>query len=386
MKLTTLTLSEDALGTVARGHPWVWRDGLRGSARPGEPVMLVDGKGRDVVFGLFDEGPIAVKVLGRRARPIPELLRERLHRADVLRRRVVPGDTDCYRLLNGEGDQLPGLVVDRYADLAVVRVYSAAWEPHLDAIVDAISALGWVNTIFRRLGVERVDGGKGGQTLRGPAAPEQVVVREHGLRFLARPYDGQKTGLFLDQREHRRRVGELSAGRVVFNLFGYTGGFSVYAAAGGASRVLTVDIAAPALEDAKENFRLNGLAPDLHGFEAADVFKWNPSTKSDFLICDPPSLTHNKSTDGAARSAYRDLAARVGPMVSVDGLLATASCTARLSTERWEESVRTGLRRSGVWALLERSEAPPDHPVALEHPEGRYLKFALLRRMDTAER
>lgn len=384
--LTALTLSDDALGPVARGHPWVWRDGLRGSARVGELVMLVDSRGRDVVFGLYDEGPIAVRVLGRRARPMHELLRERIGRADTLRRRVVTGDTDCYRLINGEGDQLPGIVLDRYGELAVLRLYSSAWEPHLDAIVDAVSALGWVSTVFRRLGVERVDAGRGGQTLLGPAAPEQVVVREHGLRFLARPYDGQKTGLFLDQREHRRRVGELSSGRTVFNLFGYTGGFSVYAAAGGAARVLTVDIAAPALEDAKENYRLNGLDPDRHGFEAADVFRWEPRLKADLVVCDPPSLTHNKAADGAARAAYRDLAARVGPMVSLDGLLATASCTARLGAERWEESIRAGLRRSGVWSLLERSEAPPDHPVAMEHPEGRYLKFALLRRMDSGER
>lgn len=283
-------------------------------------------------------------------------------------------------MLNGEGDGLGGLVLDRYGELAVLRVYARGWEPHLDAVVEAVRALGWPRTVFRRLGVDRVDGAEGGHTLWGPEAPRQLVVREHGLRFLVRPYEGQKTGLFLDQREHRRQVGELARGLEVVNLFAYNGGFSVYAAAGGARRVTSVDLAGPALEDARENFRLNGLDPSAHRFEKADIFQWSLDGRAELLVNDPPSLTHRRDADSAARTAYRDLNARVGAWVAKDGLLATASCSARLSLLRWEEAVREGLRKVGRWSWLGRSEAPPDHPVGLEHPEGRYLKWGLLRR------
>jgi 23S rRNA (cytosine1962-C5)-methyltransferase len=188
---------------------------------------------------------------------------------------------------------------------------------------------------------------------------------------------GQKTGLFLDQRENRRRVGELSMGRRVVNLFGYNGGFSLYAALGGAVRVETVDLAGPALEDAKENFRLNGINTKAHAFIKADVFSWEISGKAGLVICDPPSLTRNKKSDEVAIRAYRDLNARVAPMVTKTGLLATASCTARLSFAQWQGAVESGISKSGRWAWLEKAGAGPDHPYAVGHPDGEYLKFAI---------
>jgi 23S rRNA (cytosine1962-C5)-methyltransferase len=168
--------------------------------------------------------------------------------------------------------------------------------------------------------------------------------------------------------------------KTLINLFAYNGGFSVHAAAAGAKRVISVDIAEAALHDAKENFRINGLNPDHHGFVAADVFKWEPDAPADVVICDPPSLTHDKGADNNARRVYRDLATRSSAMVRPGGLLASASCTARLSWERWEQSLREGAGKTGRWSWLWRAAEPPDHPVALGHPEGRYLKFAILRR------
>ena len=376
-----LQLIADAVGPVARGHPWVYRDAVRGSAELGDTVRLVDPRGRQVGWGLFDDGPIAVRVLAREPQDLGRLVQERLQRADSFRFRVVTGETTCWRVVHGAGDALPGVVIDRYDDLAVLRLYSAAWVPHLDLLVRTIAALPWVSTVARRLGVTRVDGQQGLVTLSGPTAPEQLVVLEHGVRLLVRPYVGQKTGLFLDQRENRRRAAELAPGRQVVNLFSYNGGFSVYAALAGAARVTSVDVSRPALDDAREIFRLNGLSPDRHAFECEDVFKWQPSGKADLVICDPPSLSHDRKSDGPARKAYRDLAASVAPMVSRDGLLASASCSARLSFERWEQSLRDGLSRSARWSVLERAEAPPDHPVALQHPEGRYLKWCVLRRL-----
>ena len=363
----------------------MFRDGLKDPLPPpGEVVRLLDAKGRTAAWGLSDEGPIAVRVLGRHPEGVRKLLLRRVARAAALRARIVPPDTDCYRLINAAGDGLPGIVVDRYAGVAVLRIYSRAWEAHLELLVGALSALDGVESVFRRFGVSRVDGRDGGEALFGAAPPEAMVVRENGLKLLTRLHVGQKTGLFLDQRAARARAGRLSAGARVVNLFSYNGGFSLYAAAGGAARVLSVDVSAGALEDARENFRLNGLDPDAHGFEAADVFEWSPESTEpliDLLINDPPGLTRGRKSDAAARRAYRDLADRTGRWVAPSGLLFTFSCTARLSRTEWERAVEEGLRRAGRWAALEQGGAPADHPVALAHPEGRYLKSLLLARL-----
>lgn len=380
MTAPTLTLTDDAVRPVAQGHPWVWREGVLGSAPAGTLVRLVDGRGVHVAWGLADDGAVAVRVLGRAVDPLPRLIEDRIARAVRLRARVVPPDTDAYRLINGEGDGLSGVVVDRYGPVLVLRLYARAWEAHLGLLVAALRALEGVGTVYRRLGVGLVDGERGGVTLAGSPVPQTLVVRERGVRFLVRPEVGQKTGLFLDQRENRRRVGELARDAEVVNLFGYNGGFTVTAALGGARRVVTVDVAGDALEDARENLRLNGVDPGSHPMIEADAFRWRPDRAQDLVVCDPPSLTHGARSDGQARGAYRDLASLAGAMVAEHGLLATASCTARLTVSRWEEAIREGVRKVGRWRWLEHAEAPADHPVAVGHPEGRYLKFALLAR------
>lgn len=196
------------------------------------------------------------------------------------------------------------------------------------------------------------------------------------MKLLVRVREGQKTGLFLDQREHRRLVREWSRDRVVVNLFSYNGGFSVAAALGGAKRVTSVDVAEAAIADARENFRLNGLDPGDHAFVTTDAFTF-VADPSDLVIVDPPSLTHAAKADTAARAAYKNLHRHVATYAT--DLVATSSCTARLTGERWEEAVREGL--GGGWASMHRSGEPVDHPVAIAHPEGRYLKFALYGRL-----
>ncbi len=381
--MTRLTLTDDTVGPIRRGHPWVYTSGL---AAPGElpeagtAVQLMDGRGKPVGFGLADEGPIAVRVLQRHPDDLSQLIARRIDHAAQLRPTILPPDTDAYRVVNAAGDGLPGLVVDRYGSVAVLRIYGACWVPHLHSLTSSLAGLDGIRTVLRRLGVRRVDGGEGVETLHGPEPTEPLVVQEGGVRFLARPSTGQKTGLFLDQRDNRIALSRSAQGAMVVNLFGYTGGFSVHAAARGAARVVTVDQSAPALADAEENFRLNGLDPANHAFIAADVFQWSPEDLADIVISDPPSLTRSLKSDDPARGAYRDLAARTGGMVRPGGLLATASCTARLSWDRWEEAVREGLSRTGRWSWLWRAAEPGDHPVAMAHPEGRYLKFAVARR------
>jgi 23S rRNA (cytosine1962-C5)-methyltransferase len=377
-----LQLTADTVGPVGRGHPWVYANGVEGRAETGTPVQLLDQRGRPVAWGIADEGPIAVRVLGRHAEPVPSLLLKRIEHAVRLRQKIIRKDTNAFRLINGAGDGLPGLIIDRYDEVLVIRLYSRAWLPHMSALLDALREKAQARTILRKFGVRNVDGGKpGADLLSGEALPSRLIVRENGLLFRVRPVEGQKTGLFLDQRENRAFLGNQARDLQVTNLFAYNGGFSVYAAAGGARRVLSVDIAPAALEDAKENFRLNGLNPDSHGFLVTDVFEWKPSgAPPDLLICDPPSLSRGKRSDGAARQAYRDLATRCGGFVESQGMLATFSCTARLDTQRWMLAIREGLRRAGRWSLLWQAYEPADHPVALEHPEARYLKFGLFRR------
>jgi 23S rRNA (cytosine1962-C5)-methyltransferase len=348
-------------------------------------VELIDDRATRLGFGLTDSGPIAVRVLGRGERePVDVLVRKRIARADALRGSLVEAGTDAYRIVAGAGDGLDGLVVDRYGDLAVLRVYASAWEPHLDAVVAALAGLSWCRAVLRRFGVERVDGRAGAEVVHGEDPGETRVVTEHGMRMLVRPRVGQKTGLFLDQREHRRLIRTWSRGRTVVNLFAYTGGFSVAAALGGAARTITVDLAPDAVEDARENFRLNGLDPDRHGFEVADAFAWSPARPLGLVILDPPSLARDRAAKDAAVRAYGKLHRHHAAAVAEDGLLATSSCTARLPMAEWRASVAEALAKSGEWSWHWCSAEPPDHPVALGHPEGAYLKFALLARRGPA--
>lgn len=377
---TMVKASRRAIAAIRRGHPWVYSEPeIRGAL--GEVVVVCDDAKQPVGWGIIDEGTIALRILGRgTACDMSATLMDRVARADRFRLRLLPEDTDTYRVIFGAGDGLPDLVVDRYGDVAVLRLYAKAWEPWLPQIVKALRKLYWVRTVYRRFGVRRVDGKQGGETLFGAEPEDVMVVIEAGIRQLVRVKEGQKTGLFLDQREHRMLVRRWASGRMVVNTFAYTGGFSLSAAMGGAAHVTTVDSAPGAIEDAKENFRLNGLDPADHAFVVADVFSWRPTTPVDLLIIDPPALTRSKESDGRALRAYVKLHRDLGGSVVRDGLLATASCTARLDAKSWRDAVAEGLCRNGDWSWLWSSQEPPDHPTSLVHEEAQYLKFGILRR------
>lgn len=382
-KHRVIRISKAATRAAHSGHPWIFREGFEVNL-PGEVVIIEGYGGTNVGWGLTDKGPIAVRMLGRKVPAdidMNRILGERVRRADAWRVRTFEADTTAYRVVSGAGDALPGLVIDRYGSVAVLRVYSEAWLPFLEGLVRVLRELPWVESVFRRYGVERVDGRTGGDTLDGPEVPEQLIVLEHGMKLLVRPRSGQKTGLFLDQRTHRRLIRDWASGRLVVNLFAYNGGFSVAAALGGAATVTTVDVAPDAVNDARENFRLNGLDPNDYEFEVADVFKWRPKSKVDLLILDPPSMARNRKALDAAKHAYTKLHAAFAPWVARDGLFASASCTARLSREEWEDAIRFGLNRGGDWAWHWKSSEPLDHPNGLMHREADYLKFALLRKL-----
>lgn len=368
-----VTLRKTAAEAVTRGHPWVWREGVaRGldGAAAGEEIEVADVSGRPIGRGVADPAsPIAVRVWTRGRETVADLIRARVRGcADLRARLFAAGDTTAYRLVNGEGDRMPGVVVDRYADVAVVRTDgegAAAW---IEKIADALSPI--ADVLWKQPAQDLV-------VLRGAAPPERVTVKEHGVPFVVEIARGQKTGAFLDQRENRRRVGAMARGRRVLNLFSYAGGFSLHAAIGGATRVTSVDIAAAAHATAQATFRAAGVDAGAHAFVTADVGDFLARARErretwDLVVSDPPSFARSEKTIPRALAAYRALHRACLDVLAPGGIFCASSCSSHVGAETFLSTLDPDLR------LLELHGAGPDHPTLPVFPEGRYLKFALL--------
>jgi 23S rRNA (cytosine1962-C5)-methyltransferase len=368
----------------------VWREAIaRGldGASPGEEVQVLAPDGSPVGRGLADPGsPIAVRVWTRGRAPLDhDLWRARVARACGLRSRLFDGGrTDAYRVLNGEGDRMPGLVVDRYGAVAVVRADGDAAAARLEDLGDAL----WpeLDTRGVRSLVHRI--GARGETprlelLRGDAAPDTVRVEEHGVPFVVDLARGQKTGAFLDQRDNRRRVGELASGRRVLNLFSYTGGFSIHAALGGATRVTSVDVAAAAHATAQATFRAAGVDPAAHSFVTADARAFLDAAKQraetwDLVISDPPSFAPSEKALPRALQAYRGLHRACADVLAPGGLLCAASCSSHVDPAEFLSTLDDAAVGDRGLVVLEVRGAGADHPTLAAFPEGRYLKFVVL--------
>jgi len=380
---------------IRAGHPWVYRDALVPAELPvGEPVSLLDKRGRPLAIGLCESGPIAIRIFSTdvRERIRPGLFKRRIHDALALRTRVVPPETDCYRLIHGEGDGLPGLVCDRYGELAVLKLDGEAIESQLpvltELVASAVEPLGVQSLLLRssrKQRAKRPEAEEDVRVLSGPEPPREVVVRERGIRLLVNPYEGQKTGLFLDHRESRARVRELAHGLCVLNLYGYTGAFSLAAACGGASAVTTVDIAKPALDVAEKSFALNPEASGVHRCIAADVPSFLRESESDanafdLVIADPPNFAPKAQSLENALESYRLLHAACLRRLNDGGLYLAASCSSHVRLDGFLETLRDGARQARKQlTILETHGAPADHPRRLAFPEGDYLKVVLCR-------
>jgi 23S rRNA (cytosine1962-C5)-methyltransferase len=341
--------------------------------------------GRFIGRGISEEGAIAVRMFTTHDEPVDgRLFAARLDDAFELRRRVVPPETNAYRLVHGEGDRLPGFVVDLYGAHAVLRFDSPAFHAWLPTWLEVLTPL------FERLGVRgavaRVPKDKdfGVQQVWGEPPPELVTVTERGMKLVASLRYGQKTGLFLDHRESRWRIRELSEGRRVLNLYGYTGGFSVAAGLGSAREVVTVDSARPALELATQSWNSNALEAQRHHVVASDVPRYMQALRGgerfDIVISDPPSFAPSQRALPGAIRAYRNLHQGCMQHVEEGGLYLAASCSSHVSQDLFETSLRDAARASGRSAtILETWGAAPDHPVLRVFPEGEYLKVCLLR-------
>jgi 23S rRNA (cytosine1962-C5)-methyltransferase len=383
----SLTLSRDLVRSLKRGDPWIFADALTGRppAPAGSMAVLHDGRGRPVAAGLYDPAPS----LCFRACTVEDGLAlddawagGRLARALALRKALLGPETTGYRLLNGEGDGVPGLVCDVYAETAVLRLDGDGPAGFWNApeIARWLAQAAGVTTV-----IERARGGDGGRALLGAPPAEPVTFLENGVWFTTDVLRGQKTGFFLDQRENRERVRHLARGRRVLNLFGYTGGFSVQAGLGGAEQVTTVDLANPAIEAAQAHWQLNGLPHRGHEAVAGDVFTFledaaRAGRRWDLVIADPPSFAPNQASVPQARAAYRRLIAAASAATEPDGLLAAASCSSHIAAPEFldlcEEGVGAARRRAAVLAVHGQ---PFDHPSPLALPQFRYLKFVLLR-------
>jgi 23S rRNA (cytosine1962-C5)-methyltransferase len=392
----SLELRKDLARHLRAGHPWVFRKAIEKAPRGLDAGAIVDvvEEGRFVARGYHDpHSAISVRILTRE--PAEEIdaafWRNRIRRALALRKDLVHGTTG-YRLVHGENDGLPGVVVDRYGDFAVLKLYSAGLTPHRPLLVEAIrqEAAGLAG-VFGRDEIPRDEesdeAAPQGKVLWGAEPPERIEIDEHGMKLLVDVRRGQKTGLFLDQRENRRMVREFSAGRGdALNLFGYTGGFSVAAALGGARHVVTIDVDRDAILLARENFRVNGLDPADHAFASEDAFEILKRYKAqgrqfDLVVCDPPAFAKSQKAVEAAIAGYASLNRAALHVLAPGGLLVSASCSARVSAEQFQDAVKEAAYKTRIdLQLVEDRRQPPDHPVAPQFREGRYLKCAVYRR------
>jgi len=373
---------------LLHGHPWIFSGALARADKEierGEVVLATTNSGQPLALGFFNDGDIAFRVLTEDVTAIIDknFWRRRIREALALRTKIIPPATDAYRLVNAEGDKLPGLVVDRYGDCLVFSVGTAGIERWREALIEILADETGAKTIY-----ERSEGRSRkleGLTDRiGPAsgeAPEAMEILENGLRFEVDIQAGQKTGFFLDQRGSRELVGRLSRGASVLNCFSYTGAFSLYAARGGARRVVSVEASAAANEIAARNFRSNGLNPELHPILTADCFEFLRQTTDlyDVIILDPPAFAKSRKDLNRAAHGYKEINLQAARRLAAGGLLATFSCSNHLDEELFGKIVLGAVRDAGKTAqLLSRTSAGPDHPVNLAHPEGRYLKGLLL--------
>lgn len=394
-QIPIITLPPHLKASLVAGHPWVYRDHVPAQLRLPSGAWVQMQCGAWSGFALWDaRSPIAARIYSIQHVPDAGWVRERVQIAWTGRAAIRATPTSAYRVLFGEGDGLPGITVDLYGEYAVLATYADSVDVVVPHVVAALREIvpGLRGIVRRRRADADADDDETGkiETLWGALPPRDLVVEEHGLRFIANLYEGQKTGLFLDQRENRRTVEQWSAGRSVLNCFSYTGAFSLYAARGGARSTTSVDIAPAAAADAATNFRLNGLEGEQHTFLARDCFDYlnrviGRGEQFDVVILDPPSFARAKKNIHAAVRAYVKLNALAMRCVAPGGLLATASCTSQLSPANFRamlgEAAASVNQRFSI--MVEAGHAP-DHPVPAQFMEGRYLKFALGRVLEVA--
>ncbi len=390
--MAEITLKPGRDKSVRALHPWIFSGAIArvdGDPQSGEDVLVRTDSGEALGWAAYS--PMS-QIRARMWNLQPdesidtEFFRGRLKAAVQQRSQFIrASETDAYRLVHAESDGLPGLVVDRYADTLVVQVLSAGIERRIETLVDLLVETTGIQNIHERSDVEvrRLEGlPERTGTLRG-MTPETILISENGNRFWVDVQRGQKTGFYLDQRRNRQIVGGLSGGRSVLNCFCYTGGFSIYALAQGAEKVLSIDSSADALAHGRENLRLNNLDEAKAEWMEGDIFQKlrlfrDQGKKFDMIILDPPKFAPTAAQAERAARGYKDINLLAFKLLNPGGLLATFSCSGGISPEFFQKIIAGAAVDASVNArIVEYLHQGPDHPVALSFPEGEYLKGLL---------
>jgi 23S rRNA (cytosine1962-C5)-methyltransferase len=376
--------------SVRQRHPWLFSGSiadLSGNPAAGDTVRVVSAGGEPLGWAAYS--PVS-KIRARMWSFDPEVIidqaffQARIERA--IQRRSGYADlktTDAYRLVHGESDGLPGLIVDRYGDYLVAQFLSAGSDFHRDLLTDLLVTISGVPNVYERCDAEMcaLEGlPERSSVLRGSLPPDQVIIHENDLNFKVDLLHGQKTGFYIDQRDNRRRISDYAQGRKILNCFCYTGAFSVYGLSAGASSILNIDSSADALSLARENMQINDLPLERNEWIPGDVFqelrKLRDRAESfDLIILDPPKFAATISQVDKAARGYKDINLLAFKLLKPGGVLFTFSCSGGVSPELFQKIVAGAALDAGVDAvILERLGQASDHPVALNFPEGAYLK------------
>ena len=378
--MITLELPPALKSRLGQGHPWVYRNQVLDAPDLSSGTWIRVRCGGFSAYGLWDAGSaIAVRLFSRQAVPNAGWVAERVAEAWEVRSPVRAGATSGYRWIYGESDGLPGIVVDLYDQFALIQTYAESVTGLVPWVADALHAHTLLQDIlWRRAGKEP-------QSLWGRLPPPDLVIEEHGLLYHANLFEGQKTGLYFDQRENRLALSPWCQGRTVLDCFCYVGAFSLHALRGGAVSVTAADAAEGAIEAAKRNLLLNDFDPTQHTFLVQDCFELLERYAAegrhfDVVILDPPSFARDRQSRHAAERAYVRLNRLALDCVRPGGLLASASCTSQVSPDAFRQALAEAARRAGrrLLALHDAGQAV-DHPVPAHFPEARYLKFIVSR-------
>jgi len=372
---------------LKKGHPWIFSDSivkLPEEAQTGDVAVIFAQKDNKLIgVGLYDaESPIRIKIL-QANRPIQVDAAFFLHTITTAfnkRKDKISKDTNAYRLIYGEGDGLPGVIVDVYDQVVVMKLYSGIWLPYIEFLKEALVAVLQPEALVLRISrnVAKLDTEfEDGNVLYGTLQDPLVHFKEYGVAFQAHVIKGHKTGYFLDHRFNRHKVGQLSKGKTVLDVFSYAGGFSVHALVGGAEAVSSIDISAQALEVARENAALNkfkGEHETLKGdaFELlADLVK--EGRQFDIVVIDPPSFAKQQSEVQRALKQYEKLAALGAALCSKGGVLVLASCSSRVAIDDFKAAHQRAFKKAGFKPRILMSTTHDwDHPISI--PESAYLK------------
>lgn len=369
--------------SARRFHPWIFSGAVQvveENPASGDWVRVTDAGGDTIGFGHFQKGTITVRLLSFLPDvPDPDYYLSQLTKAQRQRvaSKIITAETNCYRLVHGEGDGLPGLIIDWYNGVAVVQAHSAGMHSDRTAIKNAlVELMGESLSAVYFKGMTSGDGQSESEYLHGMGVVPHVV-QEYGNKFMVDWESGQKTGFFLDQRENRKLLGTLTEGRTVLNTFCYTGGFSVYALQSGASLVHSIDASERAVELAKGNIALNGYDAEKHTCFTGDTFDFlkDKAGKYDVIILDPPAFAKHKDARHQAMKGYQRLNAAALRVIRSGGILFTFSCSQVVDRQLFHDTVVSAAIQAGREAkVIHQLSQPPDHPVSMYHPEGEYLK------------